>query len=276
MPLTLLLLLALVPAGDKVKIPDLPPQIREQFARGLEAQSAGNLDEAERLFKALLEQGGKAAPVYNALGNVYQMKGEHKQALAAFDVAQRLDPKDPVHHSLAGVSLLALGRPREATRALKQAVQMQPESVVFREQLARAYIRLEDFPGAIGQFVKLLELQPDNPEFRYQLGHAYLDYSLSCFRKIKEADAGSARLHQEMGDQYLVQGKLDKAIESYEQAAVADPSIPEVHFLLGQCYLRQGDKEKAMKAVDQALVLTPGSPPALALRRSILGSGTNR
>jgi tetratricopeptide (TPR) repeat protein len=274
--LTLLLLLALMPAGDKVRIPDLPPQMQEQFARGIEAQRAGNLDEAERLFKALLEQGGKSAPVYNALGNVYQMKGEHKQALAAFDVAERLDPKDPVHRSLAGVSLLALGRPREASRALKQAVQMQPESVVFREQLARAYVRLEDFPGAIGQFVKLLELQPDNPEFRYQLGHAYVDFSLSCFRKIKEIDAGSARLRQEMGDQYLVQGKLDKAIESYEQAAVADPSIPEIHFLLAQLYVKQGDRERGLRSLNQALALMPNSPPVLALRKAVLEGSEKR
>jgi tetratricopeptide (TPR) repeat protein len=273
--LNLLFLLVLISAGQKGQIADMPPRVQEQFARGLEAQEAGDIDGAERLFKSLLEQGGRSAPVYNALGNVYQMKGEHKQALAAFAVAARLDPADPVNHSLAGASLLALGRNREAVREFKLAVQMQPDSPVFREQLAGAYVGLENYPAAIDQYSKLLELKAESPEFRYQLGRAYLAYSLSCFKKIKDLNASSARLYQEMGDQYLVQGKLDDAIESYEKAGKADPSIPEVYFLLGQCYLKQGDKDKALKAIDQALVLTPGSPAALALKRSILGRNAN-
>lgn len=274
MPLTLLFLLVLIPGGEKGQIPDLPLQMQEQFARGLEAQKAGDLDGAEKLFEALLEQGGKSPPVYNALGNVHQMKGEHKQALVDFGASERLDPGDPVHHSLAGVSLLALGRSREAVREFNLAVQMQPDNLVFREQMAGAYVRLQNYPAAIGQYAKLLELRAESPEYRYQLGHAYLAYSLSCFKKIKDINAGSARLYQEMGDQYLVQGKLDKAIESYEKARGADPSIPEVHFLLGQCYLKQGDKEKALKALDEALALTPGSPAALALKKSILDRST--
>jgi tetratricopeptide (TPR) repeat protein len=270
LPLILSILLALLAAGGQGQVPDLPVHLRGQFARGIEAQKAGNLEEAEEIFKTLLDQGGRLPPVYNALGNVYQMKGEHKQALAAFKASEQLDPKDPVHHALAGVSLQALGRTQEAVRELRQAVLLQPDSLLFREQLGSAYLYREEYPEAIDQYGRLVELKAEDPEYRYQLGHAYLAYSLSCFEKIKDINAGSARLCQEMGDQYLVQGKLDKAIESYEKARVADPSIPEVHFLLGQCYLKKGDREKALVAIDQALALTPGSPAALALKKIIL------
>ncbi len=275
MPLALSCLLILLLAAAQNQVSDLPPQLQEQFVRGIEAQKSGDLDMAERLFKGVLEQGGKSPLVYNAVGNMHQMKGEHKQALAVFGISERLDPKDPVHHSLAGVSLLALGRPTEATREFRLAVQMQPDSLLFREQLAGVYMSVENYPAAIEQYTKLLETKADSPEYLYRLGRAYLGYSGSCFEKIKRINPGSARLFQEMGDQYLVQGKLDKAVESYQQAMAADPSIPEVHFLLGQCYLRQGEKEKALKAVDKALELTPGSPAALRLRRSILDRSAN-
>jgi tetratricopeptide (TPR) repeat protein len=276
LPLILPVLLILLAVGGQGRVPDLPVHLQEQFAQGIEAQKAGNLEQAEGIFKTLLDHGGRLPPVYNALGNVYQMKGEHKQALAAFTASDQLDPKDPVHHALAGASLQALGRTREAVREFRQAVLLQPDNPLFREQLGAAYLYREDYPGAIDQYARLVELKAEDPEYRYQLGHAYLAYSLSCFQKIKQINAGSARLYQEMGDQYLVQGKLDKAIESYEKAMAADPSIPEVHFLLGQCYLKKGDREQALVAIDQALALTPGSPAALALKKAILTSNTKR
>lgn len=276
MHLALFLLLALAPGGDQLAAPELPPQIQEQFAHGLEAQKAGNLDEAERIFKALLEQGGKSAAAYNALGNVYQMKGAHKQALAVFVLSERLDPKDPVHHYLAGVSLMALGRSTEATGKLKLAVQIQPQNHMFREQLAGAYLRLENYPAAIDQYSRLAELNPASPEYAYQLGRAYLAYSVSCFSRIKHLNDGSARLYQELGDQYLTQGKLDKAVASYEKAGAADPAIPEIQFLLGQFYLKRGDREKALQALNRALALMPNSPPVLALKKAVLESSEKR
>ncbi len=250
--------------------PAFTPSQQEQFIRGLEAQKKGDLETAEKLFRELLDQGGRVALVYNALGNVYQLKGAHDKALAAFGESGRMDPNDPGHHSLAGISYSALGKSREALREFKQAVQLQPESLLYREQLAKSYLRMDNYPGGIEQYAKLVEIKPESPEYRYQLGHAYQDFSLFCFEKLKNLKSDSARLYQELGDQYLVQGKMDKAIDSLEKARKADPSIPEIHFLLGQFYLKQGDKEKALQAVNQALSLTPGSPAALALKKNIL------
>jgi tetratricopeptide (TPR) repeat protein len=270
MHLILSFFLALIPAGEQGRIPGLPSHLEDQFARGIEAQKTGDLDGAEGLFKTLLDQGGNLSPVHNALGNVYQLKGLHEKALVEFGASGRLDPADPVHHSLAGASLMALGRSREAVRELRQAVKMQPESLVFREQLAGAYLRLENYPAVIEQYSKLLELNAENSEYRYYLGRAYLAYSVSCFERIKDINAGSARLFQETGNQYLVQGKLDKAIESYEKARGADPSIPEIHFLLAQFYLKQGDRAKALQSLNQALTLMPDSPRVLALKEALL------
>lgn len=249
----------------------LTPSQQEQFVRGLDAQQKGDLAAAEKIFGTLLDQGGKLPLVYNALGNIYQLKGAHDKALVVFGESERLDPNDSGHHSLAGVSFLALGKSREALREFKQAVQLQPESLLFREQLAKSYLRMDNYPGGIEQYAKLLEMKPKSPEYHYQLGHAYQDYSLYCFEKLKSLKPDSARLYQELGDQYLVQGKMDKAIESFEKARKADPSIPEIHFLLGQFYLKQGDKGKALQAVNQALTLTPSSPAALALKKNISG-----
>lgn len=253
------------------QVPTSTPAQQEQFFSGLEAQQKGDLTAAEKIFGTILDQGGKVPMVYNALGNIYQLRGAHDKALAAFSESERLDPKEPTHHFLAGVSYSALGKWQQAVREFKQAVQIQPENLLFREQLAKSYLRMNNFPGGIEQYIKLLELKPESPEYHYQLGHAYQYFSLSCYEKLKGLKPDSARLYQELGDQYLVQGDMDKAIENYEKARSADPSLPEIHFLLGQFYLKRGEREKALQSVNQALALTPGSPTALALKKTISG-----
>ncbi|NWG12374.1 MAG: tetratricopeptide repeat protein [Acidobacteria bacterium] len=275
MSFILLLWMTLLDFSEQSRIPALSPEMQAQFERAIEAQKKGDLDAAEERLRRLLKQGGKLVAVYNALGNVYQQKGEHGQALAAFGESERLNPADPIHHSLAGVSLIALGKSEEAVREFQQAVQMQPDNLLLREQLARAYFHSKDYPAAIDQYAELLKQKGDDPEYRYQLGRTYLTYSISCFQKIEMINPGSARLFQEAGDHYLAQGKLDSAIENYEKAREADPSIPEIHFLLGQFYFKRGETEKALQAAERALALTPRSPVALALRRSILEASKN-
>jgi tetratricopeptide (TPR) repeat protein len=250
----------------------LAPDLQEKFIKANEARKNGDLDSAGKLLQEVLQSGGKLPEVYNALGILWQSKGEHEKALSSFRAAAQIDVKDPQPRFLAGASLLALRRTGEAIREFKKAVQLQPDNTLVREQLARAQARTQDWPGAIEQYSRLMELQPENPEYRYQLGRAYGKYTLACFERIQALNPSSARLYQELGDQYLAQGKMEKTIESYEKARTADPSIPEIHFLLGQFYLKQGHKEKALQAINQALVLTPGNPGALALQRQIQGA----
>ncbi len=187
-----------------------------------------------------------------------------------------------------GVQALFSGDFTKAEIAARQQLTVNPRSVDALVLLGRAQMARGKHPLAFSSLREALDYSPDHVEALYfmgkltsalsqmeyqnlaQLGHAYLSYSISCFERIENIDPGSARLFQEAGDHYLIQGELDRAIESYEKARDADPSIPEVHFLLGQFYLKRGDREKAMQAVDQALALTPGSPAALASRKTIL------
>src|SRR6266568_6798837 len=72
---------------------ELPVALQPPFEEGVQALKAGKLDEAEAAFLRVLEQGGRLAYVHNNLGLVYQQRGQHKQAVAAFREAIRLDPR---------------------------------------------------------------------------------------------------------------------------------------------------------------------------------------
>jgi tetratricopeptide (TPR) repeat protein len=71
---------------------DLPSQLQDVFRKGVAAEKAGRLDDAEKAFLRVLREGGRSAYVYNNLGIVYQERGDHARALAQFRKAIRLQP----------------------------------------------------------------------------------------------------------------------------------------------------------------------------------------
>src|SRR3954467_981445 len=96
-----------------------PSPGEEQLAKGIAALKAGDLDSAENIFTLALHQGERSPLVYHNLGVIAQERGQHKQAVARFRETLRLQPEFGPAHSLLGVSLLALGNEREASRELK-------------------------------------------------------------------------------------------------------------------------------------------------------------
>ncbi len=71
----------------------------------------------------------------------------------------------------------------------------------------------------------------------------------------KAADA--ARIHVQLGQRYLEQGKLDVALEKLQKAIQYDPGYVDAHTVIAVLYDRIGDTEKAEKHYRRATELTP-------------------
>src|SRR5436190_17026251 len=120
---------------------DPPVPLDALFDQGVQALKAGRLDEAETVFRQVLQQGGNRAYVYNNLAIVHQEQGRYAEAVAECRAAIRLDPAYVPPRVVLGGSLLALGRVAEATTELERAVKLLPKERLAREQRARAYTR---------------------------------------------------------------------------------------------------------------------------------------
>ena len=249
---------------------ELPVVLQPAFEEGVRALKAGKLAEAEATFLRVLQQGGKAAYVHNNLGIVYQQRGRHREAVAQFREAIRLDPAYAAPRVLLGASLLALDRVGESITQLEQAVKLLPMEPLARSQLARAYERAGRWTGAVEQYRALKDLAPGDPEYAYLLGRAYLRHSEWCLRELKRIDPGSARLQQALGHNYRVQGRTDQAVRAFERALAADPGLPEVHLALAQIYVEQKLWAEARQEIERELTLVPESAGARALARRLL------
>jgi tetratricopeptide (TPR) repeat protein len=247
----------------------LSPRLADVFTKGVEAQKAGRLDEAEKDFLHVLQQGGNLAFVYNNLGALYQQRGDHKRAIQQFREAIRLNPDYAAPRILMGASLLATGEIPEARRQLKRAVELQPQEPLARMQLARAYERAGNPHGAVEQYRELVRLSPHEPEYTYQLSRAYQRFSEWCYQQITRNYPGSARAFQALGENYQMQGKPDAARRAYQLALKADPKLLGIHLALAQICLEQGKEPEARAEVEQELTIVPESALALALKKKL-------
>jgi tetratricopeptide (TPR) repeat protein len=248
---------------------DTPVPLDTLFDRGVQALKAGRLEEAETVFRRVLQQGGNRAYVHNNLAIVYQEQAKHAEAVAECREAIRLDPGYAPPRVVLGGSLLALGRVAEATTELQRALKLLPKERLVREQLARAYTRGGNPAAAIEQYRVLREMAPDEPEYAYQLGRAYLRLSEWAMQRLREIDPGSARIYQALGHSYRVQGRADLAARAFERAAQADPKLPEIHLALAQIHLEQKSYGEARKEIDRELAIVPESAGARALKQRL-------
>ena len=262
------LALLLAPATD-VLAQELSPELAASFEKGMQALRAGNLDEAEAAFRAVLEGGGVLAQVHNNLGIVYQRRGEHERAIAELRAAVDLDPTHAAPQILLGASLLAVGRVSEATTRLERAVQIAPRQPLARQQLARAYEQGGDWSGAIDQYRALRTLAPEDPDHLYGLGRAYLRFSEECLRELRDLDPDSARSQQALGHSHRLMGRPQLALQAFERAARADPTLPEIHLAMAQVYVEQKRWGEARRAIERELLLVPESAGARALESQL-------
>lgn len=256
-------------AAPGLRAQALAPALATRFSEGVEALKSGQLDRAEAAFRDVLARGGDRAFVHHNLGIVHQQRNRHEAALAAFRAAARLDPAFGPARLLAGSSLLALGRAREAVTELERAVRLLPGEKAAHLQLADACERVGDVPCLTRESRVLAGLSPSDPEFAYRLGKAYLRLAEWSYTRIRAIDPNSARLSEALGREYLQQGQPELALRAYQQAAERDPALPGIHLALASIHADALRWDDAARAVERELAVAPGSAAALALKARV-------
>jgi tetratricopeptide (TPR) repeat protein len=186
-----------------------------------------------------------------------------------FRAASRLDPSFGPARLLAGTSLLTLGRPREATTELKQAVRLIPGEPAAHLQLADAYERTGDVAGLVAEYRWLVAASPSNDEFIYRLGKAYLKQAQWSFERIDPWIRTPPVCRRRSHVSTSIQGRPDLAAAAFERAATLAPTLPELHLALARIHLDEGRFDDAAREIERELAIAPDSAEARAVGAQI-------
>jgi hypothetical protein len=122
----------------------------------------GNMDKANLEVKLALQDNPLDAASHFLLGCLLERKGEHDQAVVAFQRAVALDPTNPDALYNLGTMLLWRGELVPASRLLENAILIRPDHVPSYNNLAKAYflVRLPEL--ALAAYEEVLRRDPSN------------------------------------------------------------------------------------------------------------------
>lgn len=134
----------------------------------------GDLDGAEREFKAVLEQVGgagdltkdkvSAARALTGLGEVALKRGDPEAAVRSFSEALALAPDDEAAAYNVGEILFSNQKTDEAIRYFEMAVRIRKDWPKPYYRLGFVYLNTGDYAKALENFKTFLALDPANPE----------------------------------------------------------------------------------------------------------------
>lgn len=240
----------------------------------------GELIEAERLNKRLLEISPNWVIAYNQLGYITMMQGRFAEAEEYFTSYRFIAPDQANPHDSLGELFIVLGRYDEARESFEQALAQKPDFFAAFEHLAMVDALREDWDGAELNINRAIQTEGKYEEMETQFRCSFNFWHLATDRQWSEilelaegdcppekiSDVGAtihvhhAACRLELWDTALeIESKVNGLIEknnSERQSNFRELLEPMAHHMTGARLSMQGDFEggiKELKLADEYL-----------------------
>ncbi|MBV8550098.1 MAG: tetratricopeptide repeat protein [Acidobacteriaceae bacterium] len=258
----------------------------------------GRTDEANRLVASLAQQNPKDVEVRAVHASLLIKQGKVEQGLAEYEAAVTQQPDNAVLRYNYGLALSGKGDTQGARQQFEKARSLSPGYVQPRFALAALAMNNGQSREALGLSDEILRVQPgnaaarllhatalvnqarydegrrelerliaDQPKFwdaQIALGNFYLARSQPAeaeqiYRKVYQANPGSAPALAALSSALFAQHKPDEALRLVSEQAAKPDASPELRGLLAQTETRAGKLDLAEAQYKQLLAQFPNN-----------------
>lgn len=200
--------------------------LENHLANAIQAHRRGNLSEAERGYRLVLQD----------------------------------NPNEPTALHMLGVILLHTDRAEDALNILTQAAQARPHNAEVMYDLGMTAKALNHFDAALRYLKQSLEIDPDLHAAEFQIGLLYkaarnFAKAESVFRSFIAKLPNQPNGYVELGNVFRDACNLNAALEQYEKAIEVAPSVSVTHQNCGVTRADLGDFDAGITALDKAIAL---------------------
>lgn len=278
-----------------------PMEANQTLHQAIAAHQQNRLADAERLYRAVLQQQPLNAVALHNLGLIAAATGHFEPALDLIGQSLRLDPSNFSYH-VNHIGLLDhLGRHDAAEAAAEKLVAENPANHPFRAHYSQLLCKhgkrslavqqwsqaFAQFPGDFGvcfHYASTLESAGNlvDAEARYRdalkanpdFGEAMVNLAGILLRTERTADAvpllekaitllpGNATVLATLGSALITLGRIAEGTTRAEAAAKIAPRDVDVLRNLGYAYLSRGEVEATLRVYRQVVDIAPTNPGA--------------
>lgn len=208
--------------------------------QAIRLHQAGNLAEAERLYRGVLQQQPFNAAALHYLGLLAKDAGHAQASLDLIAQSVALEPGN-VSFRVNQIGVLdALDQRSEAEQAARKLITEHPADLKLRADLARLLVKYEKFQDAASQWEYIVSRAPQDAAVLYHAGVA-----------LEQA------------------GNTPLAAERYTQAVAVKPDFFEALLQLGRIHFRTGPAVDCIATLRKAIALQPHHADALTLLANV-------
>jgi tetratricopeptide (TPR) repeat protein len=233
------------------------------FQAAQQATQAGNIEQAVKEYKAVLQLDPSVVEARVNLGLAYHMLGQYDLAVGELSKALREKPNLLGPNIVLGIDYLKLGSPAKAIVPLKQALTLQPSNREALRALAASYLAEDNYRNAAGEFRKVFALDSDKEQAWFVLGRDYLDMTKRLNASMSHVYAGSAWSYRLAGDALEQRRLWNDAAREYRKALNLQSAQPGLHASLGYVLLQLAKTSEAEAEFRTELKADPESVEAL-------------
>jgi len=273
----------------------------ESLAAALAQHRAGRLDDAARIYRAVLTRTPDDADALHLLGLVEHQQGRHgtgaeliRRSLdadptqfgawtnlvtvlraagdrpggqAAVAAALALAPGHGAAHFARGLLTAEIGAPTDAQAAFRMALALDPDHAPTRANLGAVLLDGGQAVAAEAELRAALETDPGLPDAWSNLGNALreqdrLAEAVSAYHEALRRQPGFAPAFANLGIALLRMGDVESAVAALRQAVRAQPDLIAAHVSMGHALHLQGKLDAAEAACRRALAIAPAHADA--------------
>jgi protein O-GlcNAc transferase len=241
--------------------------LEQVFVQAGSLHAQGRLDQAEGLYKAILEVDQDHLGSLHNLAILCFQRGRYNDAVALTRGVLRLRPDLAVAHNTLGVALRRLGRLEEAEACCRQALRLEPEYAEAHNTLGDVLTASQRLSEAEACCREALRLQPAYAEAYNNLGtvltaRVRLEEAEICIREALRLKPGNAAAFNNLGAVLVALGRPEEAEVYCREAVRLAPGYAEAHANLGTVLVALGRPKDAEICCREAVRLRPGNAEA--------------
>lgn len=217
------------------------PELDASCGQGRALHQAGRLDEARRLYEAVLAADPRHAEALHLLGVLCLQTGDPGRGAALIERAVEIEPGHAAALGNLATALNGLGRHQEAVGCCDRAIALQPLDASAHGNRGAALHALGRSAEALDSYDRAAALRPDQ-----------------------------AKAHFNRGVVLQALGRHAEAVEAHRRAATLQPALVEAHRNAARALRELGRGAEALAACDAALALRPGDADLHCTRANVL------